>query len=207
VNVRVVDHPLAARRLSHLRDKTTDSAGFRQALRELSNMLVYEATRDLPVERIDIETPIQAAEGVRLASPPILVPILRAGLGMAAAALELMPEAIMGFIGLARDEVTFQPKSYMAALPDRLDGRTVIVLDPMLATGGSLEYTCRLIADRGAARQIVVCVLAAPEGLERMERSGLVVEIVTAAVDEKLNDRAYIVPGLGDAGDRQFGGV
>jgi uracil phosphoribosyltransferase len=207
VNVRVVDHPLAARRLSHLRDKTTDSAGFRQALRELSNMLVYEATRDLPVERIDIETPIQATEGVRLASPPILVPILRAGLGMAAAALELMPEAIMGFIGLARDEVTFQPKSYMAALPDRLDGRTVIVLDPMLATGGSLEYTCRLIADRGAARQIVVCVLAAPEGLERMERSGLVVEIVTAAVDEKLNDRAYIVPGLGDAGDRQFGGV
>jgi uracil phosphoribosyltransferase len=206
VNIRVVDHPLAARRLTHLRDKNTDNAGFRQALRELSNMLVYEATRTLPVEVIDIETPIQGTQGVRLASPPILVPILRAGLGMAAAALELMPEAIMGFIGLARDEHTFQPKSYLAALPQRLDGRTVIVLDPMLATGGSLEYTCQLLAKRGVARQIVVCVLAAPEGLERMEKSGLVLEIVTAAIDEKLNDKAYIVPGLGDAGDRQFGG-
>ena len=127
-------------------------------------------------------------------------------LGMAEAALELMPEAIMGFIGLARDEETFQPKSYLAALPKRLDGRTVIVLDPMLATGGSLEYTCELLAKRGVARQIVVCVLAAPEGIERMERSGLVVEVITAAIDEKLNDKAYIVPGLGDAGDRQFGG-
>jgi uracil phosphoribosyltransferase len=206
VNIRVVDHPLAARRLTNLRDKQTDNAGFRQALRELSNMLVYEATRTLPVETIDIETPIQGTQGVRLASPPILVPILRAGLGMAEAALELMPEAIMGFIGLARDEETFQPKSYLAALPQRLDGRTVIVLDPMLATGGSLDYTCQLLARRGVARQIVVCVLAAPEGLERMEKSGLVLEIVTAAIDEKLNDKAYIVPGLGDAGDRQFGG-
>jgi uracil phosphoribosyltransferase len=194
-----VDHPLAARRLTNLRDKNTDSAGFRQALRELSNMLVYEATRTLPVEVIDIETPIQPTEGVRLSSPPILVPILRAGLGMAEAALELMPEAIMGFIGLARDEQTFQPKSYLAALPKRLDGRTVIVLDPMLATGGSL------LAERGVSRQIVVCVLAAPEGIERLERSGLVLEIVTASIDEKLNDKAYIVPGLGDAGDRQFG--
>jgi uracil phosphoribosyltransferase len=206
VNVVVVDHPLAARRLTNLRDKNTDNAGFRQALRELSNMLVYEATRDLPVETVAIETPIQATDGVILSSPPILVPILRAGLGMAEAALELMPEAIMGFIGLARDEETFQPKSYLAALPKRLDGRTVIVLDPMLATGGSLEYTCELLAKRGVARQIVVCVLAAPEGIERMERSGLVVEVITAAIDEKLNDKAYIVPGLGDAGDRQFGG-
>jgi uracil phosphoribosyltransferase len=207
MNTRVIDHPLAARRLTQLRDKDTDSAGFRQALHELSSMLVYEATRELPVEHIDLETPIQATTGVRLASPPILVPILRAGLGMAEAALELMPEAVMGFIGLARDHETFQPKSYMAALPERLDGRTVIVLDPMLATGGSLEYTCQLLADRGAERQIVVCVLAAPEGLERMERSGLVVDIVTASIDEKLNDKAYIVPGLGDAGDRQFGSV
>ncbi|MDQ1709808.1 MAG: uracil phosphoribosyltransferase [Frankiaceae bacterium] len=205
MNITVVDHPLAARRLTNLRDKNTDSAGFRQALRELSNMLVYEATRTLPVEVIDIETPIQPTEGVRLSSPPILVPILRAGLGMAEAALELMPEAIMGFIGLARDEQTFQPKSYLAALPKRLDGRTVIVLDPMLATGGSLDYTCQLLAERGVSRQIVVCVLAAPEGIERLERSGLVLEIVTASIDEKLNDKAYIVPGLGDAGDRQFG--
>lgn len=205
MNIRVVDHPLAARSLTNLRDKNTDSAGFRQALRELSNMLVYEATRTLPVEIIDIETPIQGTQGVRLASPPILVPILRAGLGMAEAALALMPEAIMGFIGLARDEETFQPKSYLAALPQRLDGRTVIVLDPMLATGGSLEYTCQLLAKRGVARQIVVCVLAAPEGIEHLEKSGLVLEIITASIDEKLNDKAYIVPGLGDAGDRQFG--
>jgi uracil phosphoribosyltransferase len=124
---------------------------------------------------------------------------------MADAAIRLLPEAEMSFIGLARDEETFEPHPYMAKLPARLEGRPVIVLDPMLATGGSLEFTCRLIAERGAGRMTVVCVLAAPEGLARMESTGLDLHIVTAAIDDHLNEHAYIVPGLGDAGDRLFG--
>jgi uracil phosphoribosyltransferase len=136
----------------------------------------------------------------------MLVPILRAGVGMVEAALRLLPDAEVGFVGLARDEETFLPQPYLAKLPERLDERPVFVLDPMLATGGSLEFTCRLLLERGAPQPIrVVCVLAAPEGIARMEGSGIDVAITTAAVDDHLNDKAYIVPGLGDAGDRQFG--
>ena len=201
----VVDHPLAAEQLTVLRDETTDRATFRRAVDNLAAMLIYEATRDLAVETTSVRTPLGPAEGVRLPRLPVVVPVLRAGLGMADAAIRLLPEAEMSFVGLARDEETFEPHPYMAKLPARLEGRPVIVLDPMLATGGSLEFTCRLIAERGAGRMTVVCVLAAPEGLKRMEATGFDLHIVTAAIDDHLNEHAYIVPGLGDAGDRLFG--
>jgi uracil phosphoribosyltransferase len=205
VKTTVVDHPLAAEQLTVLRDENTDRATFRRAVDNLAAMLIYEATRDLEVEATKVQTPLGPAEGVRLPRLPVVVPVLRAGLGMADAAIRLLPEAEMSFIGLARDEETFEPHPYMAKLPARLEGRPVIVLDPMLATGGSLEFTCRLIAERGAGRMTVVCVLAAPEGLARMEATGLDLHIVTAAIDDHLNENAYIVPGLGDAGDRLFG--
>jgi len=206
MEVTLVDHPLAAERLTILRDATTANAEFRQALDGLAGMLVYEATRHLPAAAIEVQTPLGPAEGRQLADIPMLVPILRAGVGMVAAALRLVPQAEVGFVGLARNEETFEPQPYLAKLPDRLDGRPTFVLDPMLATGGSLEFTCRLLVERGAPQPInVVCVLAAPEGLERIEKSDFDVVITTASIDSHLNELAYIVPGLGDAGDRQFG--
>jgi uracil phosphoribosyltransferase len=207
VDVLVVDHPLANSRLTALRDATTEPALFRAALHELTTMLVYEATRSAPVEHYPVQTPVAIAQGTRMADPPLLVPVLRAGLGMADAALALLPESSMGFVGLARDEHTYQPRAYMESLPADLTAIRVLVLDPMLATGGSLEHCCRLLADRGCTDITVLCALAAPAGLERLERSGLPLRVVTAAVDEGLNDRMFIVPGLGDAGDRQFGGM
>ncbi|WP_173057866.1 uracil phosphoribosyltransferase [Phytohabitans houttuyneae] len=207
MDVLVVDHPLAQSRLTAMRDARTDSAAFRAALHELTTMLVYEAARTLAVEHYPIQTPVAPTQGTRLANPPLLVPVLRAGLGMADAALALLPESSMGFVGLARDEHTFEPRAYMESLPVDLAGLPVFVLDPMLATGGSLEHCCRLLADRGCTDIIVLCVLAAPAGIERLERSGLPLRLVTASIDEGLNDKAFIVPGLGDAGDRQFGGM
>jgi uracil phosphoribosyltransferase len=203
----VVDHPLAQSRLTAMRDARTDSAAFRAALHELTTMLVYEAARAFPVETYPVETPVSPTQGTRLAHPPLLVPVLRAGLGMADATLALLPESSMGFVGLARDEHTFEPRAYMESLPADLAGIPVLVLDPMLATGGSLEHCCRLLADRGCTEITVVCVLAAPDGIARLERSGLPLRLVTASIDEGLNDRMFIVPGLGDAGDRQFGGM
>jgi uracil phosphoribosyltransferase len=207
VDVLVVDHPLAQSRLTAMRDARTDSAAFRAALHELTTMLVYEAARSLAIEHYPVQTPVAPTQGTRLANPPLLVPVLRAGLGMADAALALLPESSMGFVGLARDEHTFEPRAYMESLPVDLTGLPVLVLDPMLATGGSLEHCCRLLADRGCTDIIVLCVLAAPAGIERLGRSGLPLRLVTAAIDEGLNDKAFIVPGLGDAGDRQFGGM
>lgn len=202
-----MDHPLVLSRLTALRDTRTDSGSFRAALHELSTMLVYEAARSCPVEHFPVETPVATATGTRVANPPLLVPVLRAGLGMADSALALLPESSMGFVGLARDEHTFEPRAYMESLPQDLTGLPVLVLDPMLATGGSLEHCCRLLADRGCTNITVVCVLAAPEGINRLERSRLPLRIVTACIDEGLNDKMFIVPGLGDAGDRQFGGM
>jgi uracil phosphoribosyltransferase len=207
VDVLVVDHPVAQTRLTVMRDTRTDPAAFRAALRELTTLLVYEAARSFPVERHQVQTPVAPTEGIRLANPPLLVPVLRAGLGMADAALALLPESSMGFVGLARDEETFEPRAYMESLPTDLTGLPVLVLDPMLATGGSLEHCCRLLADRGCTEIVVLCVLAAPAGIERLERSGLPLRLVTAAIDERLNEKMFIVPGLGDAGDRQFGGM
>jgi uracil phosphoribosyltransferase len=202
-----VDHPLAKSRLTAMRDERTDSSAFRAALHELTSMLVYEATRGLSVRSFPIRTPVTETVGYRVANAPLLVPVLRAGLGMSDAALGLLPESSMGFVGLARDEETFAPRAYLESLPTDLSGIPVIVLDPMLATGGSLEHCVRLIAERGCGDITVVCVLAAPEGVARLEASGLPLRLVTAAIDERLNEKAFIVPGLGDAGDRQFGGM
>ena len=190
-----------------MRDIRTDSGSFRASLHELTTMLVYEATRSIALDAYPIETPVAPTDGYRVANPPLLVPVLRAGLGMSDAALALLPESSMGFVGLARDEHTFAPRAYLESLPSDLTGIPVVVLDPMLATGGSLEHCVRLIAERGASDITVVCVLAAPEGIARLEAAGLPMRLVTAAIDDKLNDRAFIVPGLGDAGDRQFGGM
>jgi uracil phosphoribosyltransferase len=207
MDVLTVDHPLAKARLTVMRDARTDNAVFRAALHELTVMLIYEATREAPVRTERIHTPVARTEGFWLANPPLLVPVLRAGLGMADQAHKLIPEAQMGFVGLARNEETLQPTPYMESLPADLAGRPVFVLDPMLATGGSMEYTIRLLTDRGATDVTAVCALAAPEGIKHLSAAGLPVRLVTAAVDERLNDSGYIVPGLGDAGDRQYGAV
>jgi uracil phosphoribosyltransferase len=205
MQVTVVEHPLAAQLLTRLRDAGTDRAGFRRAMDDLSGILVYEATRDVAVESIEVETPLATTTGTRLLRPPLVVPVLRAGLGMLGGVLRHLPETDTGFIGLARNEETYLPESYMNSVPDQLDGRPVLVLDPMLATGGSLEHSCRTLADHGAGPLTAVCVLAAPEGIKHIEESGLVAHVVTASIDERLNEHAYIVPGLGDAGDRLFG--
>jgi uracil phosphoribosyltransferase len=205
VDVSVIDHPLAAARLTALRDERTDNATFRAALRELTSMLVYEATRDAPSEVVPIRTPLAQTTGSRLAKPPLLVPVLRAGLGMVYEAHAAIPESRVGFVGVARDEETAQPVPYLESLPDDLSDHPVMVLDPMVATGGSLTYTIGLLLRRGATDITVLCVVAAPEGLAAVEQLAPQVRVFTAAVDDGLNEIAYIVPGLGDAGDRQFG--
>jgi uracil phosphoribosyltransferase len=205
VEVTVVDHPIVQARLTVMRDERSTNSEFRAALRELATLLMYEATRNLERQDLPITTPIQPTTGVAIANPPLLVPVLRAGLGMAEAAFNLLPESQMGFVGLARDEETHEPHPYMASLPQSLAGRPVIVLDPMLATGGSLLHCLQLLASRDADDLTVICALAAPEGLRTLDDSGLPIRLFTASVDERLNESAYIVPGLGDAGDRQFG--
>jgi uracil phosphoribosyltransferase len=205
MDVRVVDHPLAAARLTKLRDERTDNAGFRAALRDLTLMLVYEATRDLASEAVPVRTPLADTTGSRLAAPPLLVPVLRAGLGMVDQAHALIPEAHVGFVGVARDETTAQPTPYLESLPEDLSTQPVMVLDPMLATGGSMAYTLGLLKARRAVDITAVCVVCAPEGIAALDRVVPDLKLYTAAVDDGLNDVAYIMPGLGDAGDRQFG--
>ena len=206
VVVHHVDHPLIADALVRVRDVSTPNALFRQELGRIGALLLAEATRSLPTTAVKVTTPLTETDGRVLASQPIVVPVLRAGLGFVQAAQELLPDADIGFIGISRDEATFQPKSYVNKLPENIAGRQCIVLDPMLATGGSLAHACQLLIDHGATGTIiVVCVLAAPEGIAVLEATGLDLEIFTAALDERLNEHAFIVPGLGDAGDRQFG--
>ncbi|MET4431830.1 uracil phosphoribosyltransferase [Mycolicibacterium sp. 624] len=205
MDVRVIDHPLAAARLTTLRDERTDNAGFRSALRDLTMMLVYEATREAAVESIPVRTPVTNTTGSRLATPPLLVPVLRAGLGMVDQAHALIPEARVGFVGIARDETTHQPTPYLESLPEDLSTQPVMVLDPMLATGGSMAHTLRLLLARNAVDVTAVCVVCAPAGIAAIERVVPGLRLITAAIDDGLNEAAYIVPGLGDAGDRQFG--
>ncbi|MCW2591454.1 MAG: uracil phosphoribosyltransferase [Mycobacterium sp.] len=205
MEVRVVDHPLAAARLTTLRDERTDNAAFRAALRDLTLMLVYEATRDAATEPVSVRTPLADTTGTRLATPPLLVPVLRAGLGMVDQAHALIPGAHVGFVGVARDEETALPKPYLESLPDDLSTRPVMVLDPMLATGGSMAYTLQLLYARNAVDVTAVCVVCAPEGIAALEQVAPDLRLFTAAIDDGLNEVAYIVPGLGDAGDRQFG--
>ena len=206
----VIQHPLVAHKLTVLRDERTDSPTFRRLADELVTLLAYEATRDVRTEAVEITTPVAPTTGIRLASPkPLVVPILRAGLGMLDGMVRLIPTAEVGFLGMIRDEKTLQASTYATRLPDDLSGRQCYVLDPMLATGGTLVAAIRYLVDRGSDDITAICLLAAPEGLAAMEAAfgggHPPVTVVTAGLDEKLNDRGYIVPGLGDAGDRLYG--
>ncbi|HET7430365.1 MAG TPA: uracil phosphoribosyltransferase [Nocardioides sp.] len=206
----VVDHPLVAHKLTALRDENTDSPTFRRLVDQLVTLLAYEATRDVRVEACDITTPVAPTTGVRLSQPkPMVVPILRAGLGMLEGMMRLLPTAEVGFLGMVRNEETLEASTYAERLPDDLAGRQCYVLDPMLATGGTLAAAIRFLTDRGADHITAICLLAAPEGCARLEHGleglDVPVTVVTAAMDEKLNEKGYIVPGLGDAGDRLYG--
>lgn len=206
MDITVINHPLAASRLTIMRDKRSDNAAFRAALADLGAMLIYEAARDLKVEQFDTETPVAVAQGTRLATPPIIVPIIRAGLGMIDPALSMIPDAQVGFIGLARDEKTHEPVPYLEALPDDLSGQPVFLVDPMLATGGSLIHAIDLLVGRGADDITCICMVAAEPGVQALKDADLpVTRLVTATIDPSLNEDAYIVPGLGDAGDRLYG--
>ena len=204
MSVTIVDHPLAGHLLTSLRDRATPPAVFRTLAKRLALALVLEALHDLPTAEIDVQTPLETAKG-RVLGELVAVPILRAGLGMLEAATELFPEIAVGYIGLERDEASLQPQSYYRKLPP-VSGRHVLVLDPMLATGGSGSAGCSAVKGAGEPASIrFVCVVAAPEGVARMQADHPDVPIFTAAVDRQLNDHGYILPGLGDFGDRLFG--
>jgi uracil phosphoribosyltransferase len=206
--VTVVDHPVVAAKLTALRDISTDTPTFRRLVDDLVTLLAYEATRNVSVEKVEITTPLTTTTGVRLTSPPpLVVPVLRAGVGMLDGLTRLLPDAEVGFAGLMRDEETAQPSWYAERLPESAAGRAVFVLDPMLATGGTLVAVVETLLARGAEAVTCVCLLAAPEGIARVQSvfPDDRVSLVVAAVDDRLDERSYIVPGLGDAGDRLFG--
>ncbi|MFA9276758.1 MAG: uracil phosphoribosyltransferase [Rhodoluna sp.] len=210
MRLHVANHPLITHKLTVLRDKTTPSSVFRALATELVTLLAYEATRDVRVEEVTIETPVTTTQGVMLSQPrPLVVPILRAGLGMLDGMVTLVPSAEVGFLGMVRDEETLQPSTYAERLPDDLTGRQCFVLDPMLATGGSLIAAIEFLFKRGATDVTCVCLLGAPEGVAAVEAAteGKNVTLVLGALDERLNEHGYIVPGLGDAGDRLYGTV
>jgi uracil phosphoribosyltransferase len=210
MRTHVVDHPLVSHKLTTLRDVETDSPTFRRLTDELVTLLAYEATREVRVIETSIVTPVAPATGVKLATPkPLVVPILRAGLGMLDGMMRLLPTAEVGFLGMVRNEETLEAATYAERLPEDLSGRQCYVLDPMLATGGTLAAAIRFLTDRGADDIICICLLVAPEGLANLEAGleglDVPVTVVTAALDERLNEKGYIVPGLGDAGDRLYG--
>jgi uracil phosphoribosyltransferase len=210
MRMHVADHPLIAHKLTALRDSSTDSPTFRRLADELVTLLAYEATRDVRVDPVHVQTPVASARGIKLASPkPLVVPILRAGLGMLDGMMRLLPTAEVGFLGMVRNEETLQASTYAERLPEDLSGRQCYLLDPMLATGGTLAAAIRFLFTRGADHITAICLLSAPEGAARVEKEtanlGIPVTVVTAGMDEKLNDKGYIVPGLGDAGDRLYG--
>ena len=205
MDIQVVNHPLVAARLSIMRDKNSDNAQFRAALADLGAMLIYEASADLAAENFELETPVAITQGARLEKPPIIVPVIRAGLGMIDPALSMIPDAQVGFIGMARNEETHEPVPYLEALPDDLSGQPVFLVDPMLATGGSLIHAIDLLVDRGADDITCVCMVSAQPGVDKLQAHGGPIRLITAAIDPSLNEQAYIVPGLGDAGDRLYG--
>lgn len=210
MRLHVTDHPLITHKLTVLRDKRTPSPVFRQLTGELVTLLAYEATRNVRVDPVRITTPVTETDGVQISEPrPLVVPILRAGLGMLDGMVTLLPTAEVGFVGMVRDETTLQPTTYAERLPADLSGRQCFVLDPMLATGGSLAATIDFLFDRGADDITAVCILGAPAGVETItERvAGRNVTLVLGALDDGLNDHGFIVPGLGDAGDRLYGTI
>jgi len=204
--VHVLDHPLLQHKLSILRDKNTSVKEFRELVSEICTLMCYEATRDLPVEVVEIETPVAPAKVKKIAGKKLaVVPILRAGMGMVDGFLTLVPSAKVGHIGLYRDPDTLEPVEYYCKLPKDISEREVYIVDPMLATGGSATAAVQFIKNYGCKQIKLLCIIAAPEGLERVQRDHPDIDIFVAAVDECLNDHGYIVPGLGDAGDRIFG--
>jgi uracil phosphoribosyltransferase len=212
MKVHVADHPLISHKLTVLRDERTDSPTFRRLVEELVTLLAYEATRDVQTVTVKIKTPVTETTGLKMAEPrPVVVPILRAGLGMLEGMTRLLPTAQVGFLGMVRDETTLQASTYANRLPEDLTGRHCFVLDPMLATGGTLVAAFNFLIERGAAEITAICLLAAPEGIKVVEDafkdSKVQITLVTGSLDEKLNEKGYIVPGLGDAGDRLYGVV
>lgn len=212
MELTVADHPLIAHKVTLLRDVNTTSNQFRQLVEELVTLLTFEATKSLATESIEVTTPLTKTVGVKLAKPaPLIIPILRAGLGMLSGITKLLPDAEVGFLGIKRNEETLQPETYANRLPDDLSGRQVILIDPMLATGGTLNDSIDYAFQRGATSAVCICLLGAPEGVDAVSRHvlekwpGKTVSVYLAALDEKLNDVGYIVPGLGDAGDRLYG--
>ncbi|MFD0857348.1 uracil phosphoribosyltransferase [Roseovarius aquimarinus] len=205
-HLTVVKHPLVQHKLTLMREKSTSTAVFRQLLREISQLLAYEVTRELPMTTREIETPMQEMDAPVLAGRKLaLISILRAGNGLLDGMLELIPSARVGFVGLYRDEATLKPVQYYFKVPDQMDKRLVIAVDPMLATGNSSAAAIDLLKQAGATDIRFLCLLAAPEGVARMKEAHPDVPVVTASLDERLNDKGYILPGLGDAGDRMFG--
>jgi uracil phosphoribosyltransferase len=210
MRVHVADHPLITHKLSVLRDVRTPSPVFRQLTEELVTLLAYEATRSVKVSPVEITTPVTKTMGVKISEPrPIVVPILRAGLGMLEGLVKLLPTAEVGFLGMVRDEETFEPTTYAERLPDDLSDRQCFAIDPMLATGGSLAAAIQFLFDRGAKDVTAICLLGTPEGVAAIEAMAgdRDVTLVLGALDERLNEKGYIVPGLGDAGDRLYGTV
>jgi uracil phosphoribosyltransferase len=208
MRIHVADHPLITHKLTVLRDKNTPSPVFRQLVEELVTLLAYEATREVRTTKVTIETPVTVTEGYKLSRPrPIIIPILRAGLGMLEGIVKLLPTAEVGFLGIKRNEETLQPYTYANRLPDDLTGRQVYIIDPMLATGGTLIDSIDYVFEKGATDVTCICLLGAPEGVAAVEQhvGDRDVKIVLGALDEKLNELGYIVPGLGDAGDRLYG--
>jgi uracil phosphoribosyltransferase len=206
----IVDHPLVTHKLTMLRDAGTDRATFRMLADELVTLLAYEATREIRVADVEINTPVAPTTGLQLSPPnPLIVPVLRAGIGMLDGMTRLLPMASVGFVGMVRDEESLVASTYANRLPADLTGREVFVLDPMLATGGTLVAVISMLRDRGADAVTAICLLAAPEGMAKLDEAfpGDFVRVVTGALDERLNEKGYIVPGLGDAGDRLFGAI
>lgn len=204
--LHVMNHPLILHKLSVIRDKNTSVKEFREIISEIASLMCYEATRDLPVEDVEIETPVAKAVVKKIAGKKLaIVPILRAGLGMVDGVVELIPNAKIGHIGLYRDPDTHEPVEYYCKMPADIANRLVIIVDPMLATGGSAADAITMVKARGATNIRLMCLVSAPEGVAKVQAAHPDVDIFTAALDEKLNDHAYIVPGLGDAGDRIFG--
>jgi uracil phosphoribosyltransferase len=212
VKIHIADHPLITHKLTVLRDERTDSPTFRKLTEEIVTLLAYEATREVKVENVSVKTPVAMAQGLHLAKPkPVVVPILRAGLGMLEGMSRLIPTAEIGFLGMVRDEKTLQATTYANRLPEDLTGRQCYILDPMLATGGTLVAAIEFLLAKGATDITAICILAAPEGIAVLEKafanSKVSIILVTGSLDERLNELGYIVPGLGDAGDRLYGVV